>query len=531
MDLLVRNMVANFFDNLHLENNIYLVKDGMPLFNYIMSRAGDYNGWNETFRFIMGWDQEYLYSNSNLIYAGGENIAKGIAEIYKKLEKGDEYIDYNTGEPKSWYDIIQKTASGVGTFTGLPFGTLMRDFKPLLEKAFAFTFAADGSDMDTEISKKITEWTGAGNGKGSNGGKSDGKGSKSSKSSDGSDRTSPDLNVTMDGFMTDAELKQDSKDKLAAVKDKVEGLPSTEKNQAIFDKANDLFGGYTNLIEKGRFDEIERMRSIIEAAGGNVKDFDAKVLAKSKTAYKKTLGDSMKLEQQWATQDYLKKHGVSDEEISELCYKSYTKSDLVYCWNNGYTEAAEHEMFVLASAGMSVADMEKAYHYRNRQRSYNGKYTDEEYVERWTTLQERKTQSTGKFTWPTDGIITSDFGGRSSPGGIGSTNHQGIDIGASTGTPACAADGGEIVMAGWFGGYGNTVQIKHKDGTVTQYSHLNSINCNVGDRVAQGAQVGEVGSTGNSTGPHLHFGVMVDGNYVDPLEYLDASDKEWNLDA
>ena len=131
-------------------------------------------------------------------------------------------------------------------------------------------------------------------------------------------------------------------------------------------------------------------------------------------------------------------------------------------------------------------------------------------------------KSTGTYNWPINGTITSRFGHRSSPGGIGSTNHQGLDIAGNMGDPIGAADGGTVIYVGWYGGCGNTVKVQHDDGTITQYSHMSSFNCNVGDQVSQGQNIGAVGSTGNSTGPHLHFGVIVDNHYVDPQKYLGA---------
>ena len=127
---------------------------------------------------------------------------------------------------------------------------------------------------------------------------------------------------------------------------------------------------------------------------------------------------------------------------------------------------------------------------------------------------------TGTFRWPISGRITSYFGGRSSPGGIGSTNHQGIDIAGSYGTPVYAADGGTVTYAGWIGGYGYLVQIDHGNGYVTRYGHNSSLTVSVGDHVYKGQQIARVGSTGNSTGNHCHFEVRYNGVARNPLNYL-----------
>ena len=127
---------------------------------------------------------------------------------------------------------------------------------------------------------------------------------------------------------------------------------------------------------------------------------------------------------------------------------------------------------------------------------------------------------TGTFRWPTTGRITSRFGGRRSPGGIGSTNHKGIDIAVPRGTPIYAADGGTVTYSGWMGGYGYLVQIDHGNGYVTRYGHNSSLTVSVGAKVYKGQQIARAGSTGNSTGNHCHFEVRYNGVAKNPLNYL-----------
>jgi len=120
------------------------------------------------------------------------------------------------------------------------------------------------------------------------------------------------------------------------------------------------------------------------------------------------------------------------------------------------------------------------------------------------------------LTVPVGGGITSGFGYRDDVQGVGSSDHMGIDIGAGYGAPVGAAGAGTVTQAGWYGGYGNTVIIDHGNGLETLYGHLSQVLVNVGDLVSQLQTIGLVGSTGNSTGPHLHFGVMQNGAWVDP---------------
>jgi murein DD-endopeptidase MepM/ murein hydrolase activator NlpD len=122
--------------------------------------------------------------------------------------------------------------------------------------------------------------------------------------------------------------------------------------------------------------------------------------------------------------------------------------------------------------------------------------------------------SSSGFIWPVSGPITSPFGWR------WGRMHEGIDIGVGFGTPIHAAAAGTVIWAGWMGGYGNLVVIDHGGGISTAYGHQQRIYVHVGQHVVQGQTIGEVGSTGHSFGPHLHFEVRVNGNPVDPLGYL-----------
>ena len=123
--------------------------------------------------------------------------------------------------------------------------------------------------------------------------------------------------------------------------------------------------------------------------------------------------------------------------------------------------------------------------------------------------------------WPVVGPITSYVGRRSGLPAWASTNHGGIDVGVYYNTPIKAAQAGKVVYpTGWWGGYGYAVVIQHEDGSLAIYGHCNSILVNRGQKVKQGQVVAKSGSTGNSTGPHLHFEVRVNGVPIDPLDYL-----------
>jgi len=118
------------------------------------------------------------------------------------------------------------------------------------------------------------------------------------------------------------------------------------------------------------------------------------------------------------------------------------------------------------------------------------------------------------FIWPVSAPITSPFGMR------WGTLHPGIDLGAPYGAPIHAAGSGTVVWCGWMSGYGNLVMIDHHNGLATAYGHQSQIAVGCNQEVAQGQVIGYVGSTGYSTGPHLHFEVRLNGTPVDPLGYL-----------
>lgn len=141
--------------------------------------------------------------------------------------------------------------------------------------------------------------------------------------------------------------------------------------------------------------------------------------------------------------------------------------------------------------------------------------TDSSYVE-------APTYTGGAFTWPCPSSkrVTSDYGNRLSPTEGASSYHKGIDIGAAYGADIVAAAQGEVIYSGYSAAAGNHVIISHGNGLCTVYMHASSLNVSVGDMVSAGQSIAKVGSTGISTGNHLHFGVSLNGAYVNPWDYL-----------
>lgn len=134
------------------------------------------------------------------------------------------------------------------------------------------------------------------------------------------------------------------------------------------------------------------------------------------------------------------------------------------------------------------------------------------------TKERPKTMAKGNFIWPVRGTITSRYGWRTL---FGVSNfHGGLDIAVRTGTSVKAADGGKVITSGWHNSYGYYIVIDHENGKQTYYAHNSKLLVKVGERVYQGQVIAKSGSTGNSTGPHCHFEVRVNGQRVNPRNYL-----------
>ena len=156
-------------------------------------------------------------------------------------------------------------------------------------------------------------------------------------------------------------------------------------------------------------------------------------------------------------------------------------------------------------------------------KSENGKITSsvtessrliQEPVDEIVAVGTKEGLATGSFMTPTVGRLTSPFGPR------WGRFHYGVDLANATGTNVVAADGGVVTRVGMAGSYGNLIIIDHQNGTSTRYAHLSAYNVKVGDVVQKGQSIGKIGSTGRSTGPHLHFEVRVGGVAKNPLDYI-----------
>jgi murein DD-endopeptidase MepM/ murein hydrolase activator NlpD len=122
--------------------------------------------------------------------------------------------------------------------------------------------------------------------------------------------------------------------------------------------------------------------------------------------------------------------------------------------------------------------------------------------------------------WPVQGWVTSGFGYRQDPFSGRREMHQGMDIVAPAGTPIVAPAEGRVVFSGWKPGFGRSIEIDHGWGVHTFYGHCQTLRVDVGRKVKRGEVIATVGATGQATGNHLHYGVMVNGNWVNPADYI-----------
>ncbi|MBR6012716.1 MAG: peptidoglycan DD-metalloendopeptidase family protein [Selenomonadaceae bacterium] len=174
---------------------------------------------------------------------------------------------------------------------------------------------------------------------------------------------------------------------------------------------------------------------------------------------------------------------------------------------NNDKEVYDRQYAEMMAASAEVAKLIEQKRYREQVAAIQSQYTG-------------NISGSGTMIWPVSGEITSPFGWRTHPIFGSQIFHSGMDIGADYGVPIVAAQSGVVIESGWIGGYGNTIMIDHGGGVVTLYGHNQSLAVDVGQTVSQGQVIAYCGSTGNSTGPHCHFEVRLNGEPVSPYNYL-----------
>ena len=444
----------------------------------------DYDDDEETF---MGNFMENLINNynplnlwpglsevSSLVQGYGiSNLAvDGIEKLYDSLRG---MYDYFTGESeesliKSFWEVAK---SGLELLGGYPMNNLEREAKGILRIIGIEVSAAEVGDEKTDEKRKIFNI---------------------------------DDNTGFAKLLKGIGINRSESEKLAASFDKrVKQYNRSTKNMTDADKQEYLWkqitADYTTYIKDGNFAAIKDMRAMLEATGGDYEKFDERVLSETKTAMKKSIGtDETTLN---ACRNFLiDNYEYTEGKISaEVLSSSETATDfqLAVCTND--FDGAVETLRTLLNAGMTEADAYALF--LNRSKAIKA-----------------KNFSTGEFAYPATGETTSGFGYRDEPiAGVGN-NHTGIDIAVAENTDIAAADGGKVIYADYKSGLGYHVKIDHGNGRVSIYGHLNGYYVQKGDAVTKGQTIGLSGSTGMSTGPHLHFGVTENGQYVDPMNYF-----------
>lgn len=415
---------------------------------------------------------------------GSQNIAyDSIADFVHSINAIQDKLTGNSD--KDWSEIIRSFAESLGYVTGKPVKNTLREIESFFKVFGIDVFAAEvGSEEEEE---------------------------KESWFDSVIDKMRPDNGSWADNLLnkaglnlTDEEQKEyDYNKKLDEIKSGVEGLTGFEREDAIWSK---VMENYTTDIKSGDLSSISERRRLLKAMGGDVEKFDEQVEENIRKYYKKTIGfkeDSLK-RAKYA--NYLiNNFGYTESQISsELVAKSEAAAEFQLAACGDDEDALISTLAVLIDAGITYEDANALFVNR-------------------TDAIKAGDYSTGELAYPVGGgEVTSGFGYRSSEstGGVGSTYHQGLDIAVPMYSDVVAADGGKVSYVGYDGGYGVTVRIDHGNGRYTEYAHLNGYYVLKGESVEKGQVIAQSGSTGNSTGPHLHFGVKESGEYVDPMIYF-----------
>ena len=366
----------------------------------------------------------------------------------------------------------RKFAESVSTVVGIPLKNSLRELEIIFGYFGIEVFAAEAGEEEKEVKQPLKIRIGS----------------------------------KFDNFLKGIGINRSESEKLAASFDRrVKQYERSAKNMTDADKQEYLWGqitkNYTTYIKDGNFAAIKDMRAMLEATGGDYEKFDKSVLDKTKAAMKKSIGtDEATLN---ACRNFLiDNYEYTEGKISaEVLSSSETATDfqLAVCTND--FDGAVETLRTLLNAGMTEADAYALF--LNRSKAIKA-----------------KNFSTGEFAYPATGETTSGFGYRDEPiAGVGN-NHTGIDIAVAENTDIAAADGGKVIYADYKPGLGYHVKIDHGNGRVSIYGHLNGYYVQKGDAVTKGQTIGLSGSTGMSTGPHLHFGVTENGQYVDPMNYF-----------
>lgn len=234
---------------------------------------------------------------------------------------------------------------------------------------------------------------------------------------------------------------------------------------------------------------------------GDIMNYDERLYEQLKAAKQATIDAKTQLETAQKEQEEQK--SVLQEKQTELQTEVAQADELLQQIDNDIQQAKDLYQQEKAAADQIQSDINKK-------------------IEELKKSQQTTVVGKGKLIWPTPSCttVTSQFGMRYHPIYHEYRMHSGIDIGAKYGASVLAADDGVVIISEYSSSYGNYIVLSHGNGMTTLYAHLSSRLVKVGDKVTQGSTIGKAGSTGNSTGSHLHFEVSVNGSRVNPLQYF-----------
>jgi len=327
------------------------------------------------------------------------------------------------------------------------------------------------------------------------------------------DQLDKDLTVLEDAINKLSEEIQASKEKITILEERI------KEKQELFKKRVRVMYGNKDLNSIEVLFSSSNIRDFISRyfMMQSIADYDKKLITSLKN-------DKIALEKEKVQLEARKEEKVAKKKEMEIKYQAYSE------------EVEKNKQ--------RIAKLEESIEYtkseidqlQSKVKSLDANISFEEKVKAdiLRSMNERKIQrdlkdgkidarpSNGEMMWPLKSHfdISSPFGWRNAPIGSGGERHRGIDIPAPSGTPVYSATDGEVISSGWNGSYGNAVMIKYTNNIVIVYGHNSSLVVRAGQKVSKGQVISLVGSTGNSTGPHLHFEVRYNGSPVDPLKYL-----------
>ena len=292
-----------------------------------------------------------------------------------------------------------------------------------------------------------------------------------------------------------------------------EAFENFKKNNPRYEKAYTVSVGNEEIFSLGRIEDIEEIKNEILS------------LYHEEFAVSVDFSGELKVEEKYILKEEFSEKEEAKEILSSFPVETVVKKSLYEVVPYGVIYVDDEEVYVGETLVLTKGRSgEKYVEYTTTKINGNevetkitGEFvinTMENEIIRVGKKPLPKGMATGNFLNPTEGRLTSPFGSR------WGRRHNGIDIGAKSGTPIYAADGGEVIYAGWMSGYGYLVQINHKNGYVTYYAHCSKLHVKVGDLVSQGDLISDMGSTGNSTGPHLHFEVRLNNVPKNPQNYV-----------